>query len=209
MNAYFTIANKASDEFTEKRSRFIGTVYPVTSEEEVNALVTNLKKEHHDARHNVYAYVLKDGSCRYSEDGEPQGTAGVPILSVLQKNELKDCLVTVTRYFGGILLGTGGLTRAYTHAAALAIESAEIVMMQECELMELTCDYASYGFVGPLLNAKGILQNSDFGEQVFLQVAIPPENVQDIQNELTENSAGKLQLKQIGKMVLPFPKKKF
>lgn len=207
MKEYWSIKQPTKEEFTEKRSRFIGRAYPVSSEEEALAYVNAVKKECHDARHNVYAFVLKDGLCRYSEDGEPQGTAGVPVLNVIQKNQLEDCLIVVTRYFGGILLGTGGLTRAYSHAAALAVEASQTVQMKVCKVMQLSCDYASYQYIETLITTKGIMISSDFGEQVQLKFAVLPNEVDSIQKQITEYSAGALQMKEIEEQIFPFEKK--
>ncbi|MBP5303495.1 MAG: YigZ family protein [Clostridia bacterium] len=204
MKSYKTVKAIASDEFTEKRSRFIGTIVPVTSEQEVQEFVTKLKKEHHDARHNVYAFVLKDGTCRYSEDGEPQGTAGMPILNVLKKNQLEDCLITVTRYFGGILLGTGGLTRAYTHAAALAVEASKPQMMKTCKEIELYTDYGAFNGVQTLILNYGKVLDSQFEEQVAIKAAILPEHMEAFSKDLTELSAGALTFSECGEILLPF-----
>lgn len=122
--SYRTITKEADAEFTERRSRFIGHAMPVSSEEDALAFVAMIKEQHGDATHNVWAYNLKNGRQRYSDDGEPQGTAGPPVLEVLQKERLVDAAVVVTRYFGGVLLGAGGLVRAYSHGAKLALEAA-------------------------------------------------------------------------------------
>ncbi|MBQ1830507.1 MAG: YigZ family protein, partial [Ruminococcus sp.] len=125
---YKTVAREASDEFVEKRSRFIGYVKPVKTEEEAVAFINQKRSEHWDARHNVYAYSLREGNIkRYSDDGEPSGTAGMPVLDVIVKNEIYDVCVVVTRYFGGVLLGTGGLVRAYSQGSKIALESGGIV----------------------------------------------------------------------------------
>ena len=121
MDGYRTIRTAASAEFVEKKSRFIGHICPVTTQEEANEFIRQKKSEYWDATHNVYAYVLREGQTRrYSDDGEPQGTAGIPTLDVLLKEDLTDCVVVVTRYFGGTLLGTGGLVRAYSHGSKIA-----------------------------------------------------------------------------------------
>ena len=122
---YRTLHSSSQDEFTEKRSRFIGYACPVTTEDEALAFIAKIKKQHWDAKHNVYAYVLRDWQIRrYSDDGEPQGTAGIPVLDVLIKGDVTDAVIVVTRYFGGILLGGGGLVRAYGHAASIAVRAA-------------------------------------------------------------------------------------
>ncbi len=207
MDSYTTIKADASDEFTEKRSRFIGYIHPADSEEEALAFVAQIKKKHHDAKHNVYAYVLNDGKLKYSEDGEPQGTAGVPVLSVLQKANVTNCVLVVTRYFGGILLGAGGLTRAYTHAATLALEAADKITYCSHKTVRLTCDYASYGFIEPLLSSLGTVLSSDFGEQIFLKAALLPEDIGPVSEKLTEYSAGKLSL-EIGEEIFLEKRKK-
>ena len=145
---YKTVAREASDEFVEKRSRFIGYVKPVKTEEEAVAFINQKRSEHWDARHNVYAYSLREGNIkRYSDDGEPSGTAGMPVLDVIVKNEIYDVCVVVTRYFGGVLLGTGGLVRAYSQGSKIALESGGIVLMQSCSLCGVSCSYNRYGKV--------------------------------------------------------------
>ena len=126
---YKTPTIEAHGEFTEKRSRFIGYCKPVTSEEEATRFISQIRSKHWDARHNVYAYSLREGNIkRYSDDGEPSGTAGMPVLDVIVKNEVFDVCVVVTRYFGGILLGTGGLVRAYSQAAKLALDAGKVTI---------------------------------------------------------------------------------
>lgn len=129
MNDYFTILNEGKASFEEKKSVFIGNIARVSSEEEAKEYISSIKGKNKEARHNVYAYIIGDKMQiqRYSDDGEPQGTGGMPILEVIRKNNLKDCIIVVTRYFGGILLGTGGLTRAYTRSATMAIKETKVV----------------------------------------------------------------------------------
>ena len=127
-DAYRTVRHRASAEFIERKSRFIGHICPVQTQEEAVAFIQEQKSKYWDATHNVYAYVLREGQTRrYSDDGEPQGTAGIPVLDVLLKEELTDCVVVATRYFGGILLGTGGLVRAYGHTSKIAVDAGGIV----------------------------------------------------------------------------------
>ncbi len=123
---YITIKEFATDDFVEKKSRFIGYIMPVKTEQEATDFITKISKKHHDATHNVYAYILRDGQVkRYSDNGEPQGTAGIPVLDVLQKEGLVDICIVVTRYFGGVMLGAGGLVRAYSHCASIAVRAAQ------------------------------------------------------------------------------------
>ncbi len=194
MEEYRTVARAAVDEFTEKRSRFIGAIQPVTTEEEAQAFIRARTKEMWDAKHNVYAYVLGRGSvCRFSDDGEPQGTAGIPALDVLRKENLTDCAVVVTRYFGGILLGGGGLVRAYSHATKLAVDAAGIVRMCPCVYGEIVCDYAQYGWVpAAVAAASGSVTDTRFADTVTVCCALPVTSIGALQAELTERSAGRL-----------------
>ena len=201
---YKTVAREAADEFVEKKSRFIGYAKPVTTEAEALAVIAARKKQFWDAKHNVWAYVLRSGAVRCSDDGEPQGTAGVPVLDVLQKAGITDCVVVVTRYFGGVLLGAGGLVRAYSHGAALGVAAAEPVQMRPCTVMTVTCDYSRYGGVQGLLASEGQLGETDFGEVVTLTVTLPDERVQPCQAALTELSAGQLQLTEIDRLFAPW-----
>ena len=207
---YRTVFHAAADEFTEKRSRFIGHIAPVTTEEEAQAFVAARKKEFWDAKHNVWAYVLRAGGIRrFSDDGEPQGTAGMPVLDVLQKEGLTDCVVVVTRYFGGILLGGGGLVRAYSHAARLAVDAGERCDMRCCQKLSLTCDYAQYGWAAPLVAAHGgVLDDTLFTEAVTLLFHLPFEAVAPLQKALTEQSAGTLFLAEEGEGFYAFPVEK-
>ena len=153
---YITLADSGIAEFTEKHSRFIGYAKPVTTEAEAVAFINEKKKQHYDARHNVYAYSLRNGQIkRYSDDGEPQGTAGVPVLEVINKNSVVDAVVVVTRYFGGILLGAGGLVRAYSHSASIALEAAGIVRMEKCFSCRIKAGYDRYGKLSGLIAECG------------------------------------------------------
>ena len=144
MAAYKTIAAPAEAEIVEKKSRFIGQIAPVSTEEEALAFIAEVKAAHRMARHNVYAYVLRGGRVRYTDDGEPAKTAGMPTLEAIQHAGLEDVAVVVTRYFGGILLGTGGLVRAYTDATKAAIEAADIVTVSVCVDIVLEVPYGLY-----------------------------------------------------------------
>ncbi|WP_304426455.1 YigZ family protein [uncultured Adlercreutzia sp.] len=169
MAAYRTIAAPASAEIVEKKSRFIGQIAPVATEEEALAFIGGVKAEHRMARHNVYAYVLRGGRIRYTDDGEPAKTAGMPTLEAIQHAGLEDVAVVVTRYFGGVLLGTGGLVRAYTDATKAAIEAADVVTVSVCVDIILEVPYALYEPVCRLADAcKAKLQESDFAENVLL-----------------------------------------
>lgn len=145
MTEYYIPTRAAESEFVEKRSRFIGYIKPVETEAEARAFVEEIKKRHYDARHNCWCYLLREGGVvRYSDDGEPQGTAGQPMLGVFEKEGITDLVCVVTRYFGGILLGTGGLVRAYTAAASGALQSAELVSMRLVVDCKVRVSYAQF-----------------------------------------------------------------
>ncbi len=145
---YKTVKERASAEMIERKSRFIANVWPVSAEAEALELIAKMRSKHYDATHNVYAYIIGDGNImRYSDDGEPSGTAGLPVLEVLRKEGLIDVAVVVTRYFGGILLGGGGLVRAYGNSAKLGVDTAGIITRTLCDLLCVTCDYTLFGKV--------------------------------------------------------------
>lgn len=173
MKPYFkTVAGNASEVMIEKKSRFIATVWPVTTEEEALALISQMRSKYYDATHNVYAYIIGEGNImRYSDDGEPSGTAGVPVLEVLRKEGLVDVAVVVTRYFGGIMLGAGGLVRAYGNSAKLGIDAARIVTRTLCDLVRVKCDYTLFGKVQyETLGGGYIIKDTEYGGEVSLYV---------------------------------------
>ena len=199
MAKYRTVQNEAEDAFVEKRSRFIGYAKPVSTEEEALAFINEKRSKHWDASHNVYAYSIRGGAVRYSDDGEPQGTAGIPTLDVLQKNDVTNVVVVVTRYFGGILLGGGGLVRAYSHGAALALAAAKIVEMRECLLLSFTCDYAQYGRVSSLIpECGGVLDDTAFAENVTLTFHMEPELLGAFEKRLADATNGSVTVEEIG-----------
>ncbi|MBU5462083.1 YigZ family protein [Lachnoclostridium sp. MSJ-17] len=192
---YKTVANEASDEFVEKRSRFIGYVKPVRTEEEAVAFINQKRSEHWDARHNVYAYSLREGNIkRYSDDGEPSGTAGMPVLDVIVKNEIYDVCVVVTRYFGGVLLGTGGLVRAYSQGSKIALESGGVVLMQSCLLCETSCSYTRYGKVSSLIMESGAtVDDTIYESDVKIKFHIPPGMLDGLNKKLADATSGEVQ----------------
>ena len=203
---YFTISANAKASFIEKRSEFIGYIAPVKTNDEAVAFINSIKAEHRKAKHNVYAYILRgDNISRYSDDGEPQGTAGVPVLDVLQKRGLTDVCVVVTRYFGGILLGGGGLVRAYSHAASLACDAAHIMNMCLCHRLKITADYGMYGKISYLLpNFDTITVNSDFGSDVTLEILVLSEKLDVLKSELTEATNGSVIITDCGELFEDF-----
>ena len=206
MKEYLTIGKRSKTEFVEKRSRFIGAAFPVSNREEAERIVSELKSEYWDAKHNVFAYILREGNVkRFSDDGEPQGTAGMPVLDVIEKLGLCDVLVVVTRYFGGVLLGTGGLVRAYSHSAALAIEAAKPVLMTPATECFLSCDYSSYGTIQAFLNNEECKDiTSVFEDDVKINFYVKSDNLSGFENRLTELSNGKIELIKKSEKFLPF-----
>ena len=203
---YLTISENAKASFIEKRSEFIGYISPVKTNDEAVAFINSIKAEHRKAKHNVYAYILReDNISRYSDDGEPQGTAGVPVLDVLKKRGLTDVCVVVTRYFGGILLGGGGLVRAYSHAASLACDAAHIMDMCLCHRLKITADYGMYGKISYLLpNYETITVNSDFGSDVTLEILVLSEKLDALTKELTEVTNGTAEIVDMGELFEDF-----
>lgn len=197
---YKTVKHSASDEFTEKRSRFIGYVRPVQTAEEATAFVAEIQKKHWDAKHNVYAYILRDGNVkRYSDDGEPQGTAGVPTLDVLEKSGVTDVAVVVTRYFGGILLGGGGLVRAYSHAAHLALAAGEIITMGLCSVLTVEAEYPFYAKLLPFLEKTAAkILDTDFSEKVRITLSLDSTLEADFCNKIFDFSGGQVMPQKIG-----------
>lgn len=193
MQSYKTVRAQGSAEFVEKRSRFIGYIAPVVSAEEALDFIAQIKSRHWDATHNVFAYILRDGQLkRYSDDGEPQGTAGVPVLSVLEKAGLVDCAVVVTRYFGGTLLGAGGLVRAYSHGASIALEAGGILTRAMCSRLSVKCDYYFYGRLNPMvLEAGGVVEDTLFEDSVTLKFRLPCEYEEQFNAKLIEASNGR------------------
>ncbi len=201
MKEYKTVEIENYDEFIEKKSRFIGYVKPVKTQEQAVEFVNSIKSKHWDATHNVYAYVLKDNNIqRYSDDGEPSGTAGVPVLDVILKNNIVDVCVVVTRYFGGVLLGAGGLVRAYSHGSKIAIEAGNIITMAPCKVLSVNVEYNFYDRINILLNDFGAnIEKSEFSNDVYIEFSLKEKLVQELQKRLTDMSNGSYILKEIGK----------
>lgn len=191
---YTTILQEGSAEHIAERSRFIGAAVPVTTAQEAEELITAVRKKHYNATHNVFAYHLHGGAGkRYSDDGEPQGTAGLPILDMLEKQALCNLCVVVTRYFGGTLLGTGGLVRAYTAAAKLAVQNAGTVTMHYAAEIHMLIDYNAYGKLNYILpNYETVVLDADFGEKVELHLLMQEKYVQAFLKKVEESWNGTL-----------------
>ena len=196
MDAYQTIAGPAQGEYEEKKSRFIASVDHVTSEEEALAHLARIRAENPMARHNVYAYVLRAGNrVRYSDDGEPQKTAGLPVLSVIQHQDLSDVICVVTRYFGGTLLGTGGLVRAYTRATQEAFAAARIVHFALCRDLVACVPYPLYEKTARFLKDQGIqVLSSDFAADVTLELRVRAEEVEVLERSLIDLTGGQIEV---------------
>lgn len=193
MQEYKTVEKEASDFFIEKKSKFIGYAKPVKTQEEAVEFISKIKSKHWDATHNVYAYVLRENNIqRYSDDGEPSGTAGVPVLDVMLKESLVDVCVVATRYFGGTLLGAGGLVRAYSHTSKIALEAAGIITMAQCSVMSAEVDYSFYDRLNILLSDfSAVILNTSFSDKVCVEFSVK-ENIVDLLNaKLIDVSNGK------------------
>lgn len=195
-----TLARAASAEMEERKSIFIGHATPITCEEDARAFIEKKKKEYYDARHNVYAYVLDGGSvARYSDDSEPQGTAGIPILNVIKMSGATDLCIVVTRYFGGILLGAGGLVRAYSAAAKMAIDEAGFAVFEDYSVYSMTVSYSDYQRLTVALEKIGVTEDrSEFGEGVTVIAAIEKGRDEELINMYRELTYGKGEITLLG-----------
>jgi len=192
MKAYLIPAGYGEIELIEKRSRFIGRVWQVESEEEAQAQLKAMREQHRDANHNVYGYILHEtGITRYSDDGEPQGTAGLPVLGVFTKEEVTNVLCVVTRYFGGTLLGAGGLVRAYGQAAKLALDAAGVSVVRAWREICLGCTYAQYERLSKIAVEQGaVVEATDFGANVTLTLLVPDAEAEVFCAHMLDVSAG-------------------
>ena len=198
---------EAESEFVEKRSRFISHVWRVETEEEAQARIQETKKKYYDARHNCWCYLLGPNLVRYSDDGEPQGTAGQPMLNVFQRENVTGAVCVVTRYFGGILLGAGGLTRAYSKSARDALAAAGVAAMGLWTAARCTCPYPLLERVKLEVQAVGgTVDAVDYGAEVALTLSLPEDASRRLQDRLTELSAGRLRLELSGTELRPGPR---
>ena len=198
---YTTLAGEGEAEFTEKKSVFIGYAAHVENEEEALSRIKARKKEFSDARHNVWAYLCNgEIVARYSDDGEPQGTAGVPVLDTVKKSGVTDAVVVVTRYFGGILLGAGGLVRAYSHTARLALDAAGIITYEQYAEMEIDCSYAEYQRYLPELARFGaVVDDTEFSDRVRVRFAVKDAVTEPLSLRVRELSGGACEARTVGK----------
>ena len=194
------------DEFVEKKSRFIGRVWPVETEEEALAKIAEMKKQHYDATHNCWAYVLKSGAMRFSDDGEPGGTAGNPMMQVLQKENIFNVVCVVTRYFGGTLLGAGGLVRAYTKGAKIAIDAAGKSMKRVWSVLYIPCPYTFYERV--MLETEafgGVIHDTQFGAEVELEILVAQPQAQAFLDKILDMTSGTVEGMETGQEYRAFP----
>ena len=207
MIEFTTVEAPCEGSITEKRSEFIAQLFPAKTAEECTQIIEAVKAKHHKARHNVWAYRLREGGVtRYSDDGEPQGTGGIPVLNVLQKSELEDVCCVVTRYFGGVLLGAPGLTRAYSSSATESVKNANLLHFCEAFRIRYVIDYTNYGKVSYLLpEFETVDAGSDFGEKVTLLFDIKTSLYPALEAKLTETFNGRPELEQLETHFVSFP----
>ena len=202
---YITVRGEGADQFIERKSRFIGSCRPVKTEEEALEFISGLKTKYWDASHNVYAYILREGNIqRFSDDGEPQGTAGIPVIDTMKKSGVTDAVVVATRYFGGILLGGGGLIRAYSHTATIALAAAERVRMKQCLRLDITCSYELYGRVQAIVpECGGITDDTQFTDSVAISLHLEPERLEALTRRLADATSGRAALSRTGEEFYP------
>ena len=202
---YYVPVDAGETEFTEKRSRFLGHVRRVETEEQARAFLDEMRKKYYDARHNCWCYLLHEGGVvRYGDDGEPQGTAGQPMLNVFQREGVENVVCVVTRYFGGVLLGAGGLTRAYAKSAKDALDAAGKARMRLWSAAAVDCPYPMLERLKLLIAAQnGTVERTDFGSAVGVHLLLPMENTAAFAAALTELSAGSLSVRAEGERFLP------
>ena len=206
MDEYLVPTGFGEDEFIEKKSRFIGRVWLVESEEEAQEKIQQMKKQHYDATHNCWAYIIKDGPSRFSDDGEPGGTAGNPMMQVLQKEQLFNVVCVVTRYFGGTLLGAGGLVRAYTKGAKIAVNAAGKSMKRVWSVLYVPCPYSFYERVKLEVAAfGGMIRSTEFTSEVELEILVAEAQAQPFLDRLTDMSAATIEGMETAKEYRAFP----
>ena len=194
---YKTVLKYSECELEEKKSRFIASTFPVSSEKEAVSIIESFKKKYSDATHNVYAYNVGIESFvqRYSDDGEPSGTAGLPVMEAIKKADLKNILIVVTRYFGGTLLGASGLIRAYGKSARMGIQSSVIISKKLCKKLEMEFDYSFLGKIQSMVSEKGYeVKNKEFGSFVRYAIYVPLDDIKSFKSILKEITNAKIKL---------------
>ena len=212
MSEFYIPSGVGEAEFTEKRSRFLGHVRMVETEDEAKAFIAEMKKKYYDARHNCWCYSIRGGAERYSDDGEPQGSAGIPMLEVLRRREVTNAVCVVTRYFGGVLLGTGGLLRAYTRSTADALQAAGISVVRSWTEAELSCSYAQCERLKQEAAAMdAVTADVEYGAGVTLKLLVPEERAGELSARIHDVSAGSVSLRVAGTVfrAVPLAEKNF
>lgn len=207
MTEYRVPFQDAESEFTEKRSRFLSHLFRVESEAEARQRIEEMRKKYYDARHNCWCYRVGPTTARYSDDGEPQGTAGQPMLKVLEREEVTNVCCVVTRYFGGILLGAGGLTRAYSKGAKDALIASGVAVMGAWARVEVPCTYPLFERVKLEIEGQsGVIDDVAYGADVVLSISLPAEKAEALQARLTELSAGSITIRVLSEEYRPGPR---
>lgn len=206
MKRYITVEGVSSAEYEEKRSRFIAAVYPCDSEQRAGELIAAARSKYWDARHNCYAYVLRDGTARFSDDSEPHGTAGKPILDVINGSGAVDVMIIVTRYFGGVLLGTGGLVRAYSTSARDAMLAVSLVEMCPCTDISVVCPYSDYERLQKLIeNCGGTVTDTVYTDKIEIFCSFKTDGCENFENILCETFSSRLKAVKMGENYCGFP----
>ena len=204
MSEYFVPAGSGEAEFVEKRSSFLGHVSFVETEDAAREFINEMKKKHYDARHNCWCYIIRGGAVRYSDDGEPQGTAGLPMLEVFKREGVENVVCVVTRYFGGVLLGTGGLLRAYTKSAKDALDAAGIAAVRRWVKLEAACPYSLLERMKTeCLALEGAVSDVEYGADVRMTFLLPESRSEEFQARVTELSAGQSSAQAVGEELMP------
>lgn len=197
MQSYKTISDECSAEIVVKRSRFIATIAPCKTEAQATEFISKVKKKYWDAKHNVYAFTLRENNVkRFSDDGEPHSTAGLPVMEAVEHFGITDVAVVVTRYFGGILLGTGGLVRAYSDAANEALKSAKVITFLPSKKFEVNIDYGDYDLLNKLFAETGVkISSTDFSEKIKIVAIIPTTEFEHLREKITDIFCGRVAFK--------------
>ena len=209
MTEYLIPTGAGESEYVEKRSSFLGHLRCVETEDEARAFIAETKKKYYDARHNCWCYIIRNGAERYGDDGEPQGTAGIPMLEVMRREGVTNVVCVVTRYFGGILLGAGGLLRAYTKSAKDALDAAGISVVRRWIEADIPCSYSqAEKLKNEITAAGGIVGDMEYGAAVVIKVLVPEEMIEDFKAKIFDVTAGSVSVKVTGESFKAVPRKK-
>lgn len=208
MKSYLTVFDENTTEYVEKRSRFIATVRHCETEQEANDFINEMRTKYWDAKHNCFAYSVNEGKlCRFSDDGEPHSTAGKPMLEVIAGSGITNIAVVVTRYFGGVLLGTGGLVRAYSKSVQDVLGQSQVYIMLPCTACQVECGYSDHAKLLNIIEGfDGVMYNTEFTDKVTVNFSLKTEFVENFSEKLRETFSATLELKEIGTKLTPFKK---